>query len=125
MGFFALGGDPKRRVPLFFVFLGWVLPAETQRGAFLFPLFSCSVCFLLGSSSGLSGACLLPPEKETFRPSLRGVRVCGVADYPATKTFFTAAGAGTRMSRDLRDPTKTVVTLLVKSNGLIAVGRTC
>ena len=99
MGFFALG------VPLFFVFLSWDLPAGTQRGAFLFPLFSCSVCFLLGSSPGFGARVFPPPPRKSgSRPSLRGVCVCGVAEYPATKPFSAAGGA---RGRARLAPTKT------------------
>ena len=55
-GVFALGGDPKLGFHCFSCFLVGVLPAETQRGALLFLLFSCS-------------------EKETFAP-LGGACVC-------------------------------------------------
>ena len=69
------------------MFLCWVLPAETQRGAFLFPLFSCSDCFLLGSSPGFGARVSPPPPKKWFSPLFEG-RVCGVAEYPATTIAY-------------------------------------
>ena len=82
-------------VSRFSCFLVGVLPAETQRGAFLFLLGSCSVCFLLGSSS-VFRALLLPPEKETFRPSLRGVCVRSGRLPCHHPPFSTAAGGWSR-----------------------------
>ena len=79
------------------MFLGWVLPAETQRGAFLFPLFSCSVCFLLGSSPGFGARVSPPPPppKKWFSPLFEG-RVCAEWQntLPPQLLMISTAGRG-------------------------------
>ena len=67
---------PETWLPRCSCFLFGVLPAETQPGAFLFLLGSLApFVFCWGLRPVLGRVVFSPPEKETSRPSVRGVCV--------------------------------------------------
>ena len=67
---------PETWLPRCSCFLFGVLPAETQPGAFLFLLGSLApFVFCWGLRPVLGRGVFSPPEKETSRPSVRGVCV--------------------------------------------------
>ena len=85
--------------PVFLVFLGCVLPAETQRGAFLFFCFPALFVFCWGLRP-VWGACF-PIRKSVSRPSFRGV--CVRSGRAPCHHFY----AGGPRATGWRGPTKT------------------